>query len=105
VQAAKAAAGSAKEGARYSLAQGFKEGSFLLEEPALVGCLLALSATTEPPSHWHPLLRQLCACERFGSVLGMALFGNEALKQALVDLRGKGAGMEGEQEVELALSA
>ena len=86
-----------------SLPIAFKEGGFLLEEDTLTGCLLAFAVSAEPPSQWYALLVQLCACERFGSVLNMAVFGNDLLKQALAELRSRGTGMEGEQDARRAL--
>ena len=54
--------------------------------------LLALYAASCPNL---PLLKGLVECDRFGSVLSMALFGNDVLKAAVTGLCSKCDGQEG----------
>jgi hypothetical protein len=79
---------SKKKSNSNTLSQAFKDASFMLDEARIVACLLSLDYTGNPSEHL-PLLKQLTACERFSSVLGMALFGNDALKAAISSLVGK----------------
>ena len=90
LEAVLAAKGGSRKG--YSLATGFKDAALVLDEPIVCASLLALYAASCPNL---PLLKGLVECDRFGSVLSMALFGNDVLKAAVTGLCSKCDGQEG----------
>ena len=76
---------AAKGTKKYSLAMGLKDASVVLDEPLVCSSLLALHNISLSPSDLC-LLKEFVECDRFGTVLSMAIFGNETLKAAVTGL-------------------